>query len=198
MRLVELFDDLFDLFETDPEFRSFHLDGQTIVLDDYLEIRPQNRELLKKYIQDSRLIIGPFTSCRMITSSPARPICAIPFWATWKARSGDRLRRLATIQILLAIWGRLSATASGWYRCGLVWSWVKPVGFDNQVLGDDQFQSTFSEMIWEGQMAVRFWEFYLLTGTAMAMKSQLMRRTRVFWEKNLQMSANTLQPPTIC
>lgn len=29
-------------------------------------------------------------------------------------------------------------------------------------------------------MAVRFWEFYLLTGTAMAMKSQLMRRTRVF------------------
>ncbi len=29
-------------------------------------------------------------------------------------------------------------------------------------------------------MAVRFWEFYLLTGTAMAMKSQLMRRKRVF------------------
>ncbi len=57
---------------------------------------------------------------------------------------------------------------------------VKPVGFDNQVLGDDQFQSTFSEMIWEGQMAVRFWAFYLLTGTAMAMKSQLMRRKHVF------------------
>ncbi len=107
MRLVELFDDLFDLFETDPEFRSFHLDGQTIVLDDYLEIRPQNRELLKKYIQDGRLIIGPFTSCRMITSSPARPICEIPFWVIWKARSGDGLRRLVIIQILSAIWDRL-------------------------------------------------------------------------------------------
>ncbi|MFX3966575.1 alpha-mannosidase, partial [Streptococcus suis] len=60
MRLVDLFDDLFDLFETDPEFRRFHLDGQNIFLDDYLEIRPQNRELLKKYIQDGLLIIGPF------------------------------------------------------------------------------------------------------------------------------------------
>ncbi len=41
MQLVELFDNLFDLFENDPEFKSFHLDGQTIVLDDYLEIRPE-------------------------------------------------------------------------------------------------------------------------------------------------------------
>ena len=37
MQLVELFDNLFDLFENDPEFKSFHLDGQTIVLDDFLE-----------------------------------------------------------------------------------------------------------------------------------------------------------------
>lgn len=37
MRLVELFDDLLEVFETDPEFHSFHLDGQTIGLDDYLE-----------------------------------------------------------------------------------------------------------------------------------------------------------------
>ena len=44
MQLVELFDNLFDLFENDPEFKSFHLDGQTIVLDDYLEIRPENRD----------------------------------------------------------------------------------------------------------------------------------------------------------
>ena len=42
MQLVELFDNLFDLFENDPEFKSFHLDGQTIVLDDYLEIRPED------------------------------------------------------------------------------------------------------------------------------------------------------------
>ena len=46
MQLIKLFDNLFDLFENDPDFKSFHLDGQTIVLDDYLEIRPENRAFL--------------------------------------------------------------------------------------------------------------------------------------------------------
>ena len=60
MQLVELFDNLFDLFENDPEFKSFHLDGQTIVLDDYLEIRPENRDKVQGYIDQGKLKIGPF------------------------------------------------------------------------------------------------------------------------------------------
>ena len=54
MQLVELFDNLFDLFENDPEFKSFHLDGQTIVLDDYLEIRPENRDKVQRYIDEGK------------------------------------------------------------------------------------------------------------------------------------------------
>ena len=30
MQLVELFDNLFDLFENDPEFKSFHVDDPTL------------------------------------------------------------------------------------------------------------------------------------------------------------------------
>lgn len=60
MQLVELFDNLFDLFENDPEFKSFHLDGQTIVLDDYLQIRPENRDKVQRYIDEGKLKIGPF------------------------------------------------------------------------------------------------------------------------------------------
>ena len=60
LQLVELFDNLFDLFENDPEFKSFHLDGQTIVLDDYLEIRPENRDKVQRYIDEGKLKIGPF------------------------------------------------------------------------------------------------------------------------------------------
>ncbi len=37
------FDNLFDLFEHDPEFKASHLGGQTIVLDDYTN-RQKNRE----------------------------------------------------------------------------------------------------------------------------------------------------------
>ena len=60
VKWVELFDNLFDLFENDPEFKSFHLDGQTIVLDDYLEIRPENRDKVQRYIDEGKLKIGPF------------------------------------------------------------------------------------------------------------------------------------------
>lgn len=60
MRLVELVDALLEIFESDPEFHSFHMDGQTIGLDDYLEVRPEKRELLKKYVASGKLKIGPF------------------------------------------------------------------------------------------------------------------------------------------
>ena len=35
--------------------QSFHLDGQTIVLDDYLEIRPENRDKVQRYIDEGKL-----------------------------------------------------------------------------------------------------------------------------------------------
>lgn len=49
-----------ELFEKDERYRNFHLDGQTIVLDDYLEIRPEKREKLKKYVQEGRFHVGPW------------------------------------------------------------------------------------------------------------------------------------------
>ncbi len=42
-RLVALLDQVLHLLESDPEFRCFTLDGQTIVLDDYFEVRPRAR-----------------------------------------------------------------------------------------------------------------------------------------------------------
>ncbi len=41
-QLVLLIDRLLNLLELDPEFKHFHLDGQTIVLEDYLALRPEN------------------------------------------------------------------------------------------------------------------------------------------------------------
>lgn len=60
MKLVGVVDDLLDLLEQDPEFGVFHFDGQTIVLEDYLEIRPENRSRLEKQIQEKRILIGPW------------------------------------------------------------------------------------------------------------------------------------------
>ena len=59
-RLVFQVDAMLDLMEGCPEYRHFHLDGQTSCLMDYLEIRPENRERLTKLIRDGRILIGPW------------------------------------------------------------------------------------------------------------------------------------------
>ena len=59
MRLVDLMDNLIDILDTDPGYR-FHLDAQTIVLDDYLEIRPTRKAKLEGYIKEGRLLVGPW------------------------------------------------------------------------------------------------------------------------------------------
>src|SRR5262249_11418951 len=48
LRLVALVDRLLDLLDADPSYRYFHLDGQTIVLEDYLEIRPEQEPRLRR------------------------------------------------------------------------------------------------------------------------------------------------------
>ena len=59
-RLVFQMDAMMDLFEKKPEFRYFHLDGQTSVLFDYLEIKPEARERLEKYVREGRALVGPW------------------------------------------------------------------------------------------------------------------------------------------
>ena len=60
IRLVHLIDDLINLLERDPAYRHFNLDAQTVVLQDYLEIRPEKREILQKLIGERRIGVGPW------------------------------------------------------------------------------------------------------------------------------------------
>lgn len=59
-RLVLMMDQLIENMEKDPSYMYFHLDGQTIPLEDYLEIRPENEGRLKKLIREGRILIGPW------------------------------------------------------------------------------------------------------------------------------------------
>ena len=60
VRLVKTVNKLLDILDNDPHFSYFMLDGQTIVLDDYLEIEPERRERLTRYIREGRILIGPW------------------------------------------------------------------------------------------------------------------------------------------
>jgi len=59
-RLVRLVDRLLDLLDSEPAFRHFTLDGQTVVVDDYLEVRPAARERIAKRVREGRLLVGPW------------------------------------------------------------------------------------------------------------------------------------------
>ena len=58
--LVYMLDMLLDIFEKEPKFKSFHLDSQTIPLQDYLEIRPEKRDRLVTLVKTKRLLVGPW------------------------------------------------------------------------------------------------------------------------------------------
>lgn len=60
MRLVKLMEELFDIFEKETDYSHFNLDGQTICIEDYLEIRPEKSRLLKQLIEDGKIAIGPW------------------------------------------------------------------------------------------------------------------------------------------
>jgi len=60
MDLVDLMDRLLDICERNPDFKHYHLDSQTIVLEDYLEIRPEKRSILEKHIRNGRILAGPW------------------------------------------------------------------------------------------------------------------------------------------
>lgn len=59
LRLVEVFDDVLKKLEND-EIPSFYFDGQTAALEDYLQIKPEKKEQILKFIKDKKLFIGPY------------------------------------------------------------------------------------------------------------------------------------------
>ncbi|MBP1995334.1 alpha-mannosidase [Paenibacillus eucommiae] len=60
IRLVYMMDELLDTLEQDPSYKYFMLDGQTIIVDDYLEIRPERTEQLLGFIRKGRIEVGPW------------------------------------------------------------------------------------------------------------------------------------------
>src|SRR5574344_2118279 len=59
LRLIEVVDEVISQLEKN-EIPFFYFDAQTIFLEDYLEIWPQNNERIKKLIKEKKLFIGPF------------------------------------------------------------------------------------------------------------------------------------------
>lgn len=60
LRLVHTIDKLLDILAHDPEYKFFMLDGQTVVLEDYFEVRPEREAELRAHISSGRVLVGPW------------------------------------------------------------------------------------------------------------------------------------------
>ena len=59
-RLVPVLDDLVARLTADPAYRTFLLDGQTILLEDYVRSRPDREADVKALVKTNRLQVGPW------------------------------------------------------------------------------------------------------------------------------------------
>ncbi|MBW4079885.1 alpha-mannosidase [Paenibacillus sp. S150] len=151
LRLVQLFDDLIALFAVDPDFKSFHLDGQTILLEDYLQIRPEQREQVTRLIRENKLIIGPWYILQdeFLVSAEANvrnllighadvaafggEVCKVGYFPDSFGNMGQAPQLLRQAGIEFAVFGR----------------GVKPTGINNMVSDMTAFESPYSEMKWQ-------------------------------------------------
>lgn len=150
VRLVELVDALLDKLDGDSAFRSFYLDGQTIILEDYLQVRPENKERLEKYIREGRILIGPWYILQdaFLTSGEAN-VRNMQI-GHQDAKKYGAPAKIGYFPDTFGLVGQIpqlmqqSGIGNAFFGRG-----VKPTGFNNTV-SDGGYESSFSELIWEG------------------------------------------------
>ncbi|WP_028543869.1 alpha-mannosidase [Paenibacillus taiwanensis] len=149
--LIELMDTLLETLDRDPDFKSFHLDGQTIILEDYFQVRPEMKNKVEHYIREGRIQIGPWYILQdeFLTSSESNIrnlqighrdakqygglISKVGYFPDSFGNMGQAPQILKQANIDVAVFGR----------------GVKPTGFNNQVSEDASYESPYSEMVWQ-------------------------------------------------
>ncbi|MFD2615664.1 alpha-mannosidase [Paenibacillus gansuensis] len=150
VRLVKLMDTLLDTLESKPEYKSFFLDGQTIIIEDYLQVYPDQKDRLERMIREGRILIGPWYILQdaFLTSSEAN-VRNLQIGHQDAARYGT----VSKIGYFPDTFGIMAQAPQMMKQAGIDNAFfgrgVKPTGFNNEVFEGD-YESSFSELIWEG------------------------------------------------
>ena len=165
MLYIEMMDTLIDTMEKDQEYKYFHLDGQTIMLEDYLQVRPENRARLQKLIGDGRIAIGPWYVLQdeFLTSSESN------------VRNLQMGYKLA--QEFGGKWTKTGYFPDSFGNVGQAPQLLKKAGIDTAVFGRGSQQTV-----------LRCLASYLQTGTTTAQKCRWKKKSqKCTGIKNLQM-----------
>ena len=59
-RLLDMMDITLDILDDNSDYKSYTMDAHSIMIEDYLQMRPERREQIERLIRANRLIIGPY------------------------------------------------------------------------------------------------------------------------------------------
>ena len=62
MLLVQMMEELLEVLDKNPDYKTFVMDGQSVIVGDYLQVRPADSERVRNYIKQGRLSCGPWYS----------------------------------------------------------------------------------------------------------------------------------------
>lgn len=185
--LCKLMDQLIERLEKDSDFKSFHLDGQTIILDDYLQFRPEMKEKLQGLILEGRIHIGPWYILQdeFLTSSEANirnlqyglqdaskwgAVSKLGYFPDSFGNMGQAPQILKQAGIDTAVFGR----------------GVKPTGFNNTISDSEDYESPYSEMMWQSPdgssvLGILFANWYS-NGNEIPVNAE---EAKAFWEQRI-------------
>jgi alpha-mannosidase len=119
--LLRMMDVTLDVLEKDPAFPSFTMDGHSIMIDDYLEMRPERKPLVESLIRDGRLVIGPYYTL------------AEEFSIGHEALVRNLMFGRSTIQKYGGKQGTVAYTPSSWGQTGQLPQILKNFGLDKMM-----------------------------------------------------------------
>lgn len=187
MRLVELIDTLLNVIDTDPNFKSFHMDGHTAPINDYLEVKPQNRERLMKALNDGKIKVGPWFILQdgYLTSSEAN-IRNMQYGDLDCQRYGNK-EHVGYYPDTFGIYGQAAQILKKSGIDNMVFGrGVSTTGFNNEV-SDSEFESKYSEMVVKAPngdevLGILFANWYSNANEMPTEREQ----AKVYWEQKLK------------
>ena len=138
MLLVKMMDELLDLLERDKDYASYTLDSHSILVEDYLDVRPENKERIANLVKEKRLFIGPWYTLPDIPNiGPESVVRNLMFGHKIGEKFGHTLR----VGYTPCSWGQISQLPQIYSGFGissaLFYRGISP-------------HETTSEFIWEG------------------------------------------------
>jgi hypothetical protein len=156
-RLVRLLDGLLDLLDRDPGYRHFTLDGQVVVLDDYLEVRPHARDRIVEKVREGRLLVGPWYVLPDEWLVSGEALIRNLRLGLAKAEEFGGCMRLGYVPDQFGHVGQLPQIFAGFgFEAAVLWRGV----------GDDVDETAFT---WEAPDGTRLFTVYLVRGYGNAM-----------------------------